>query len=92
MPFDLEFAVVTLKTADGASSPTSRGLCAGSSSTLRNLFQTSPAEKVFTLPKEVNTDPFETILRWLHGSLDMRLYLHYEDAAAIMRVADFLGL
>ena len=91
--YDLQYASVLLKTSDGQEFRASQGLCAGSCSTLRTLFEVDPQQRVFTIPSEVSAGSLGALLKWLHGPRSgINMNLDHEQAAPIMHAADYLGM
>ena len=91
--YDLSYATVTLKTSDGEEFRASQGLCAGSCTTLRTMFEVATGQRVFTIPAEVSATAMQALLGWLHGPReDIQMKLDREEAVPIMHAADFLGM
>ena len=90
--YDLDYADVLIRTSDGVEFPTSRGLCGGSCSTLKTLFEVNPHQKVYHI-SEVSSHNLSALLKWLHGPRrGLNLDLTYEQAIPMLRAADYLGM
>ena len=90
--YDLAYADVVLKASDAVEFPTSRGLCGGSCSTLKTLFEVKPDQKVYLI-SEVSSHTLSALLKWLHGPRPgLNLELTHEQALPLLRAADYLGM
>lgn len=90
--YDLNYADVVLQASDGVEFPTSRGLCGGSCSTLKTLFEVKSDQKVYLI-SEVSSHTLFPLLKWLHGPRSgLNLELTHEQALPMLRAADYLGM
>ena len=91
--YDLEYADVVLKASDGVEFATSRGLCGGSCSTLKTLFEVKPDQKVYDIPSVVSSQSLSVLLKWLHGPRGgVKMELTQEQAWPVLKAADYLGM
>lgn len=91
--YDLEYADIVLKASDGSLYPTSRGLCGGSCSTLKTLFEVKPSQKVYDIPSVVSSQSLSALLKWLHGPRGgVKTELTHEQGWPLLKAADYLGM